>query len=116
MSRTEPGSSPNPNVSAGIVVAMLALVAIPAAITLHSIRSAGTLQMTSPNPTPYGYTWSLMLFIVPIVVIAFWFLPREAVKVPKKAFWWTIGILVPVGFALDFFFARWFFVFPNPDA
>jgi hypothetical protein len=38
------------------------------------------------------------------------------VKVSKRAFWRTIAILFPVGAALDFFFARVFFKFPNPGA
>ena len=99
-----------------IVLAMLAMVAIPASITLFSVRFPGTIQISNPNPTPHGYTWSLLLFAVPIVVIAFWFLPHERVRIPRRAFWLTIAILVPLGCALDFFFARWFFVFPNSGA
>ena len=110
------GTDPSPRLSAWIVAAMVAMIAVPAALTLHSVRSPGTLQVLSSNPTPDGYTSSLLLFIVPIVVIAFWFLPAEGVEIPQRAFWWTIGVLVPVGFGLDFFFARWFFVFPNSGA
>jgi hypothetical protein len=95
---------------------MLAMVALPAAITLFAVRSPGTLQVSASNPTPHGYTWSLLLFVVPIVVIGFWFVPAEGVEIPRRAFCWTIGILVPLGFGLDFFFARWFFVFPNIGA
>jgi hypothetical protein len=102
--------------SAWIVVAMLAMVVVPATITLETVRSPATLQIKDSNPTPYGYTWSLLLFLVPIVVIAVVFLPREELKIPRKAFWWTIGILVPSGFALDFFFASRFFLFPNAGA
>ena len=102
--------------SAWIVVIMLGMVAVPAAITLESVRYPATIQMTNSDPTPYGYTWSLLLFLVPIVVIAFGFLPREEVNIPRKAFWWTIGILVPLGFATDFFFASRFFIFPNAGA
>lgn len=102
--------------SAWIVVIMLGMVAVPATITLESVRSPATILMTNSDPTPYGYTWSLLLFLVPIVVIAFGFLPREEVKIPRKAFWWTIGILVPLGFATDFFFASRFFLFPNAGA
>ncbi len=98
-----------------IVLAMLAMVAVPATITLNAVRTPAKLQIAA-NPTPYGYTWSLLLFIVPIVVIAFWLVPQEQVKIPKKAFWWTIGILVPLGCGLDFFFAARFFDFPNADA
>jgi hypothetical protein len=98
-----------------IVVAMVAMVALPAAITLNTIRRPVTL-MVPAHPTPHGYTWSLLLFVVPIVVIAFWFLPQEGVRIPQRAFWLTIAIVVPAGCGLDFFFARWFFLFPNRDA
>ena len=36
--------------------------------------------------------------------------------VPRRAFWRTLAILVPLGFLLDFFFAQWFFVYPNLGA
>ena len=110
------GTNPSPPLSAWIVAAMLAMVAVPAAITLRAVSSPGTLHVSNSNPTPHGYTWSLLLFIVPTVVIGFWFLPGEGVEIPRRAFWWTIGILVPLGFGMDFFFAHWFFVFPNSGA
>jgi hypothetical protein len=110
------GRDPSPRLSAWIVVAMVAMIAVPAAITLRTVNSPGTLQVLNFNPTPHGYTWSLLLFVVPIVVIAFWFLPGEGVEIPRRAFWRTIGILVPIGFGLDFFFAHRFFVFPNRGA
>jgi len=99
-----------------LVALMLAMAAVPAGITLHTVRSPGTLQVTSQDPSPYGYTWSLLLFIVPILVIAFWLVPDEGLTLPRKAFYWTLAILVPLGFGLDFFFAHKFFVFPNKGA
>src|SRR5579863_108993 len=110
------GTDPSPRLSAWIVVAMLAMVAIPATITLRTVRSPGMLQVPGSDPTPYGYTWCLLLFIVPIVVIGFWFVPAESVEIPRRAFWRTIGVLVPLGFGLDFFFAQRFFVFVNRGA
>ena len=110
------GTDPSPRLSAWLVAAMLAMVAVPAAITLRTVRSPGTLQVPGSDPTPYGYTWSLLLFIVPIVVIGFWFMPAEGVEIPRRAFWRTIGVLVPLGFGLDFFFAQRFFVFVNRGA
>jgi hypothetical protein len=110
------GTDPSPRLSAWLVAAMLAMVAVPAAITLGTVRSSGTLKVTGSNPTPYGYTWSLLLFVVPIVVIGFWFLPAEGVEIPRRAFWRTIGVLVPLGFGLDFFFAQRFFLFVNRGA
>lgn len=100
-------SSPSPRASFWLVLAMFGMLAVPAAITLHTVRAS------AQNPTPYGYTISLLLFILPIAVIAFWFIPQEGIEVSRKAFWWTIALLFPLGAALDFFFAHYFFVFPN---
>src|ERR1700740_2979241 len=97
----------------GIVLTILAMIAVPAAITLNRVHDAGSIRIISADPTPQGYTWSLLLFVVPIVVIAGWLFPQERIRLPKSAFWKTISILVPLGFALDFFFAHKFFVFPN---
>ena len=107
---------PTPSVCAVIVLAMLAMLLIPATITLRTVHSPADLVPTSQNPTPYGYTWSLLLFIVPIIVIAGWFLPHEELRIPRRAFGWTLLILVPLGFLLDFIFAQWFFYYPNKGA
>jgi hypothetical protein len=111
-----PDESPSPNVSAWIVVAMLAMIAVPAGITLHTVRVAAVAQVPSTNPTPFGYSWSLLLFAVPVVVIGGWFLPSERVRIPRRAFWRTLWILVPIGCGLDFFCANRFFLYPNAGA
>jgi hypothetical protein len=113
--RTPSPRSPGPTVAALIVIGMLAMLVIPAALTLHAVRAPGKLEVIA-NATPHGYTWSLLLFIVPIVAITLWFLPSEGLEIPQRAFWRTIGILVPLGWLLDILFARWFFCFPNPQA
>src|SRR3974390_3065131 len=115
MSQPTAHPSPSSATSAAVVIGMLAMVVIPAAFTLHSVRSPASLTV-GPNPSPYGYTWSLLLFIVPILTIAVWFLPSEGLEIPQRAFWRTIGILVPLGWLLDILFAHWFFLFPNPQA
>jgi hypothetical protein len=107
---------PSPTVCAVVVVGMLAMIVIPAAITLQTVHSPATLVPTSQNPTPHGYTWSLLLFIIPIVVIAGWFLPSEGLNIPRRAFGLTLAILVPLGCLLDFVFAQWFFCYPNLGA
>lgn len=107
--------SPSPRTSFWIVLAMLGMVALPAAITLHTVRLS-VLEPTPPGASPHGYTVSLLLFILPTAVIAFWFIPREGIKVSQKSFWWTIALLFPLGAALDFFFAQYFFYFPNAEA
>jgi hypothetical protein len=111
-----PADSAGPRLSAWIVLAMLGMVAVPVGITLHTVRVPAIARISSTNPTPYGYSCSLLLFVVPIVVIAGWFLPSENVRISRRAFWRTIAILVPFGFGLDFFFADRFFVFPNAGA
>jgi len=111
-----PENSPSPRASAWLALLMLLLVLVPAGITLHTVLVPATLHIPSDNPTPYGYTWSLLLFIIPVVVIGWWLLPNERVKVPRRAFWRTIWLLVPIGCGLDFFFAHRFFTFTNAGA
>jgi hypothetical protein len=99
-----------------IVIAMLAMIVIPAVITLQTVQHAAPPIPVDQNSTPHGYTFSLLLFIVPTVFIAGWFLPSEGLHIPKRAFYWTLAILIPLGFLLDFFFAQWFFDYPNMGA
>jgi len=107
---------PSPTVCALIVVAMLAMMVIPAAITLQTVHIPAPPIPVDQNSTPHGYTFSLLLFIIPIAFIAVWFLPSEGLKIPQRAFWRTLGILVPLGFLLDFVFAQWFFDYRNVGA
>ena len=107
---------PSPTICAWIVAAMLAMIAIPAAITVRSVHQPAPLIPVNQNSTPHGYTFSLLLFIIPSAVIGGWFLPSEGLHIPQRAFYRTLGILVPVGFVLDFVFAQWFFGYPNRGA
>jgi hypothetical protein len=107
---------PSVTVCAWIVIAMLAMIVIPAVITLQTVHHPAPPIPVNQNSTPHGYTFSLLLFVVPTVFIAGWFLPSEGLHIPKRAFCWTLAILVPLGFLLDFFFAQWFFDYPNVGA
>lgn len=111
-----PTGSPSPRLSFWLVAVMLGMVSVPAYFTLHRAGATPSPIALSPEPSPYGYTVSLLLFIIPIVVIVFWLIPQEGIKVSKKAVSWTIGLLFPLGAALDFFFASFFFDFPNAGA
>jgi hypothetical protein len=99
-----------------LVMAMLGMVSLPAAITLHTVRISALVDVSQQHGSRYGYTTSLLLFVIPIVVIGLWFLPQEGVRVSQKSFWWTIGVLFPLGVLLDFFFGRYFLRFPDPAA
>jgi hypothetical protein len=98
------------------VIAMLAMLVVPAAITLHTVHIPGPPIPVDQKSTPHGYTWSLLLFIIPIAIIGGWFLPSEGLHIPQRAFFWTLAVLVPLGFLLDFVFAQWFFCYPNLGA
>jgi hypothetical protein len=99
-----------------IVVTMIAMLCLPAALTLHTARVSPQIPGPIAASSPYGYTVSLLLFVVPIVVILFWLVPAERLKISRKSFIRTIGLLFPLGAGLDFFFAHKFLTFPNPDA
>lgn len=98
------------------VVAMFLAIAIPAFLTLSVVRETRPLVDIAADPTPYGYTRSLLLYLMPIGTIAAWFTLRLHYGVPKRAFWWTVAILSPLGIGLDILFAGLFFRFPNPAA
>ena len=106
----------SPSVCVVIVIAMLSMIVIPAVITLRTVHAPAPPMPLNQTSTPHGYTFSLLLFIFPIVFIAGWFLPSEGLHIPQRAFWRTIAILVPLGFLLDFVFAQWFFTYPNVGA
>lgn len=106
----------SPRTSFHLVLAMLGMIAVPAALALLTVRGRAVAGDPGAGSSPYGYTVSLLLFIVPILVIGIWLTPREGVKISKRSFLRTIGILFPLGAGLDFFFAHSFFTFPNPGA
>lgn len=96
-----------------IVFLIAALLIVPATITLHTVAQPGVLVITDENPTPLGYTISLLLFLIPLTVLGWWFARRADLGLQRQAFWRTIAVLVPIGFVLDLLFANSFFIFPN---
>ena len=99
-----------------VIFAIAAALVIPAALTLRTVVHPVILQATSDNPTPLGYTWSLLLFIIPIGALGWWFARRPDLQFPRRAFWRTLAVLTPLGFLLDLLFGNAFFVFPNKSA
>ena len=96
--------------------AIIAMIAAPAALTLHTARIAPAIDKAIADPSPRGYTISLLLFIVPTLAIGLWFVPREGVEISRKSFAISVALLFPLGALLDFFFAAKFFVFPSAGA
>ena len=101
---------------ARVVPLIVAMLAIPAALTLRTVLVPGTLEIPSDDPTPHGYTWSLLLFVFPLGVIAWWFLRHPRLTFRRRAYWLTVGILAPIGFVLDILLGHVFFEFPNRAA
>ncbi len=92
------------------------VVLVAAALTLLRVKQGVTPPPVADDPTPLGYTWSLLLFILPLGWLLAWFGSHPRLGDQKKAFRTTLLILLPLGFLLDFFFAHTFFNFPNQGA
>jgi hypothetical protein len=68
------------------------------------------------NPSPLGYARSLSLFLVPVAVLALWFLRHREYRIQRRAFALTLAGLLPLGFGLDLLFGPAFFTFANRAA
>ncbi|HEX3127411.1 MAG TPA: hypothetical protein VH394_08780 [Thermoanaerobaculia bacterium] len=109
-------TDPKQRKAALLASAMMLLIAVPATITLWQVKVAGTLKIPSSNPTPFGYTWSLLLFVVPGAVLGLWLVRRRDLVDQRRAALWAAPFLIAQGFALDLFFGARFFIFPNRGA
>jgi hypothetical protein len=103
-----------------VVIGILMAFAIPATIALMAIKTP-RLPVAIPaypaqNPSPYGYTWSLVIYVLPVAVLGWWVLSMHRGKIEKKAFWLTVGALIPLWTLLDVFLGLTFFRFPNRGA
>ncbi|MGE3309934.1 MAG: hypothetical protein AB7O66_08185 [Limisphaerales bacterium] len=96
-----------------VVFLLIGLLVLPASLTLRTILEPGKLVLESQDPTPLGYTWSLLLFLVPLAALGIWFVRRRDLVLARKAFWRTIAVLSPLGVGLDLLFGNAFFTFPN---
>lgn len=106
------------NTRKGLPVALLGFgsIVLPAALTLNSVKSPGTLQIPTDNPSPHGYTISLLLFIMPGLLLLTWLLRHKEAPIERKAFFATLAAVFGVGCLLDFGFAYTFFKYPNQGA
>lgn len=99
-----------------LILGMVVLIAAPIIATLSRVRV--TVPDANPfhDPTPGGYTVSLLIFIVPALAIGVWHIlhPRNAYD--HKAFLYSAGAMALIGTALDIAFGYTFFSFPNTGA
>ena len=102
--------------AATVVAYIIIVLVIPVILTLHCVVEPAQLTLSSDNPTPFGYTISLSLFLFPVLAIIWWFFRNPRVSFQKTAFLWTISLLIPTGIMLDVLFGNKFFVFENHNA
>lgn len=95
---------------------IIAVLVIPSSITLLSINFAQTTIHPVINSSPLGYTWSLSLFVIPIIAILSWLYLHHDKQLIRKSFWISLAVLIPLGFILDLFFGLSFFTFKNHGA
>jgi hypothetical protein len=98
------------------IVVMLASIGIPAMITLSTVRRGPRYGHFDDNPTPLGYTVSLLIFVVPLVVLYGWHFRHGKGTTSRRALLWSTAAVAVVGFVLDLGFAQSFFIYPNTGA
>jgi hypothetical protein len=103
------------------VFLILGVIVVPAVLTLLTVRVATKPLDFSLRSAPYGYTVSLLIYLVPVLAMYVWFRRRYResggeVDDRRSAYRWTLITLIPIGFALDILFGYAFLTFPNPSA
>jgi hypothetical protein len=98
------------------VATLLAAVAVAGALAIFRIEVSQTPVDFTLNSTPLGYTFSLALFIVPCAAFGIWLWQSPGTAEQRRAFLFTLILLIPLGFILDLFFGRTFLTFPNHEA
>ena len=98
------------------VVALMGMLAVAGTISMVRIGVSQRPVNFDVNPSPLGYTFSLALFIIPCAVFGYWIARSPRTAEQRRAFLFTLMLLIPLGFILDIFFGRIFLHFPNLDA
>ena len=109
-------------VASVMAIVLLIAIVLPTALTLSTVREEVVRDAVFKldaltNPTPYGYTVSLLLYLVPVGALLIWFYRshvRDSFR--RRALHMTLIMLVPMGFGLDFALGNLFFTFPNTGA
>ena len=118
-----------------VVSAIILVLVIPAVLTLYTVKVPMKPSDVALNPTPLGYTVSLLIYLVPVLALYRWFcrccpeggglfrrsgsacegdtVRGEALDYRRSAFRWTLLTLIPIGFLLDIIFGHAFLTFEN---
>lgn len=98
------------------VAALMATLIVAGTLAIVRVRASQAPVDFTLNPSPLGYTFSLARFIVPCAVFGVWMWRSPRTAEQRRAFLFTMILLIPLGFMLDLFFGRLFLKFPNLDA
>jgi hypothetical protein len=98
------------------ILALVAMLGVPAAITLYAVQPRPGPGWDPMDPTPSGYTISLTLFAIPCAVMLWQLLRHPASPTHRHALVAATAVMALVGFVLDLFFGESFFTFPNRGA
>jgi hypothetical protein len=98
------------------LAALMGMLAVASSVAVVRIDVSQRAIDPALNSSPLGYTFSLILFVLPCAVFGVWVHSRPETAEQRRAFWWTLAILIPLGFLLDIFFGRVFLKFPNNRA
>jgi hypothetical protein len=101
--------------------AILLTIVVPAVITLSVVKVPTQPLDFTLESAPYGYTVSLLIYLIPVLAMYVWFRrryrePAQVTDDRRSAYRWTLTTLIPLGFLLDIFFGYAFFRFPNSSA
>lgn len=95
-----------------VCIGMLLLIIVPFTIALSTVKNPRPVDPLPVDPGPYGYTVSLLIFIVPCAALVWWFRRRPEHGIQKKAFWRAVLLFTACGMALDVLLASKFWYFP----
>jgi hypothetical protein len=98
------------------ILAMVATLGVPALFTLSRVSTRPQSVRGVDNPSPYGYTVSLTLFLLPVVVLTIFHMFRPKHHTHRSALLASAGVIAVFGFVLDLIFGRSFFTFKNTAA
>lgn len=98
------------------ILAMVATLGLPAILTLSRVSTRPEALHGVEDPSPYGYTVSLSLFLLPVIVLAVFHMIRPRHHTHRRALLAASGVIAVLGFVLDTFFGHSFFTFKNEAA
>ena len=98
------------------VAALMVTLAIAATLAMVQIGISQQPVDFALKPSPLGYTFSLALFLLPCAVFGVWIGRSPRSTEQRRAFLFSLMLLIPLGFILDLFFGRIFLKFPNLNA